>query len=430
MSADGHLIYLVGILVMVGLVVPLHEWLRLRRQLQQAETRAEVAERQLQQLLEALDEQQRAALQGYLDHAQPMPAPPAGLAPTLRAVQERHPDDGYAVPLGWVVVNGVPDLATVSLHGDSPYKAGHILLTGETDWGKDAWAVLLALTVCHRTTPTQFRLFWIDGKGADAALWDGRAHNWRPPITRAQDIRGAVKAVETEREQRAHLLQQHRVTKWEELPAETRPPLLWVYVSELKLLRKTLGKDLEHWLEAELASARACGIRYCIATQTATNMKTEWRSQVGLFVAGGQASRDGDKPNIGLGTDEIRQRGGLPPSVLDTPGTFTIRNRRRVITVRTAYLTLAERKAALAALPAAPGVATAPPAPPTGAPDLSLEQYQQVCALLGAGRSDGQIVAEVFGVTGGRRYQPLRAQVAAVRADYQEPSSSLREAQT
>jgi hypothetical protein len=50
--------------------------------------------------------------------------------------------------------------------------------------------------------------------------------------------------------------------------------------------------------------------------------------------------------------------------------------------------------------------------------------------LLRAGRSDGQIVAEVFGVTGGRRYQPLRAQVAAVRADQQEPSSSLREAQT
>jgi uncharacterized membrane protein YcjF (UPF0283 family) len=45
MSADGHLIYLVGILVMVGLVVPLHEWLRLRRQPQRAETRAEAAER-------------------------------------------------------------------------------------------------------------------------------------------------------------------------------------------------------------------------------------------------------------------------------------------------------------------------------------------------------------------------------------------------
>jgi hypothetical protein len=38
-----------------------------------------------------------------------------------------------------------------------------------------------------------------------------------------------------------------------------------------------------------------------------------------------------------------------------------------------------------------------------------------VLALVAEGKSDGQIVATVFQVTGGRRYRPLVDQVAAVR---------------
>jgi hypothetical protein len=398
-------------------------WREMHDRLRQVEAQAQVAEQQLQQALALLDAPQRVALSGALTDVHPLLTPPEGLDATVQAVAATHPHDTYAFPLGWITRSGTPTLITASLYGDSPHKSGHVLVTGETDWGKDGWAHLLALTLCSRTTPAQFQLFWIDGKGPDGALWRGRAHNWKAPVTRTGDIRAAIQIATAERERRAHLLQQQGVTKWEELAVDVRPPLLWVYVSELKLLRRFLGRDLEIWLEAELSSARACGIRYGIATQTVTNMRTEWRSQIGLCVAGAQTSRDGDKPNLGIGTDEIRERGGIPPSVLDQPGMFTVRNRRTVFTVRAPYLSLEERKAALAALPAEPLQPDSTRPPDTAQQSLTQEQQQRIRELLDLGKSDGQIVADIFQVRGGRRYRPLQQQVAAVRAQVQRSST-------
>jgi hypothetical protein len=103
-----------------------------------------------------------------------------------------------------------------------------------------------------------------------------------------------------------------------------------------------------------LSSARAGGIRYCIGLQNATNLRMEWRSQIGCYIAGGQTSRDGDKPNLNMSTEEIRERGALPPSALPSAGYFTMRRRRDVVTVRAPLITLAERRAILARLPDRP----------------------------------------------------------------------------
>ena len=217
-------------------------------------------------------------------------------------------------------------------------------------------------------------------------------------------------------------------------------------MSELKLLRKQLGSELEQWLERELSSARAGGIRYCIGLQNATNLKMEWRSQIGCFVAGGQSSRDADKPNLNLSTEEIRERGAIPPSALPAPGYFTVRVRRDVATVRAPLISLAERKDLLRRLPAAPSMLPVFPTPSTAQESLGSlfpvaeevpadsailtpvgpeehlpegwgeGQYAQARALLAEGKTDGQIVAAVFKVTGGRRYGPLVSQVAQVRA--------------
>lgn len=410
------------ILIVLCLVLgwPLYAYWRMKYRVQIAEAKLVETENRHRSFLDALDEVQKQAVDNYITSSHPLKEPPAGVKDNLHEVIRQHPQDPYAFPLGWVTRNGVPDLYTVSLYGDSPYKSGHILLTGETDWGKDGWVFLTAALLCMRTNPTQLRLFWIDGKGPDGALWQRLAHNWMEPVTNADDIGRAVKVLEREREQRSLLLQHHGVTKWEELSVEVRPPLLFVYVSELKLLRRAIGKDLEAWLEAELSSARACGIRYCIATQTATNMKTEWRSQIGLFVAGGQSSRDGDKPNVGIGTDEVRERGGIPPSSLDLPGMFTVRLRRHVVTVRASYLSLDERKSILAQLPPAPSavdVSIGVSKDVGTENEISPENRKRIEELILEGKSDARVIAIVFNVTGGRRFAPLKEIVANVRMD-------------
>ncbi|MEI8306021.1 MAG: hypothetical protein WCF99_03035 [Chloroflexales bacterium] len=332
---------------------PVYEVLKLRRRARRAEERAAQLAQDYQHRFDALDAVQRQALEKLLQHPQPLRTPPAGFAPTLRAVADYHREDPYAIPIGWQNSDGVADLVTGSLHGDSPYFVGNVQVTGMTRWGKNIWEFLTTTTLCYHTTPAQLRIFCIDGKGPDGALWRGLAHNWREPITREEDIPGAISALEGLRTERMRLLEQHNVTKWEELPANLRPPLVWVVINELSLLEKVLGRELEHWLTRELSSALAGGIRYCILMQDASNWETGWRRQIGLAIAGGQVSRDADKPNLGMSTAEIKDRGGIPPSELSERGCFTARFYRDVVSVSIPYLNVEERKAAIARLPRA-----------------------------------------------------------------------------
>lgn len=330
---------------------PVYEVLKLRRRARQAEERAAQLTQDYQHRIEALDSIQRQAFEKLLQHPQPLRTPPAGFGPTLRGVAAYHETDPYAIPIGWQNSDGVADLVTGSLHGDSPYFVGNIQVTGMTRWGKNIWEFLTTTTLCYRATPAQLRIFCIDGKGPDGALWRGLAHNWREPITREEDIPGAIAALEALRGERMRLLEQHDVTKWEELPPQSRPPLIWVVINELSLLEKVLGRELESWLTRELSSALAGGIRYCILMQDASNWETGWRRQIGLAVAGGQVSRDADKPNLGMSTAEIKERGGVPPSELAERGFFTARFYRDVVSVSIPYLNVEERKAAIARLP-------------------------------------------------------------------------------
>jgi len=337
--------------VLLVVAWPVYEVLKLRRRARQAEDRAAQLTQDYQHRIEALDSVQRQAFEKLLQHPQPLRTPPVGFGPTLRGVAAYHETDPYAIPIGWQNSDGVADLVTGSLHGDSPYFVGNIQVTGMTRWGKNIWEFLTTTTLCYRTTPAQLRIFCIDGKGPDGALWRGLAHNWREPITREEDIPGAIAALEALRGERMRLLEQHSVTKWEELPPQSRPPLIWVVINELSLLEKVLGRELESWLTRELSSALAGGIRYCILMQDASNWDTGWRRQIGLAVAGGQVSRDADKPNLGMSTAEIKERGGIPPSELAERGFFTARFYRDVVSVSIPYLNVEERKAAIARLP-------------------------------------------------------------------------------
>lgn len=398
---------------------------------------------ELRRTLVALDATQRRAVSAYCHGQRPCDEPPAGVKPTLQQIHQEYPGDPYIVPLGWEIVDGTPAVVAVSLHGDSSIKSGHMLLTGETDSGKDTLAFLMAAVLCSRTRPHQLQICWIDGKCADGALWCGKVHNWREPTLGAEKVAEAMAALQAERQRREQIIVEAGVTRWEELPRDIRPPLLWVYVSELELLA-TGTSSLEQWLKTELTAARASGMRYCIAAQTVSGKSTTWRGQIGCYIAGCQSARSANEPNIGLTAEEIRERGALPPSELSAPGYFTVRVKKDVATVRAPLIDLADRKAVLAHLPDHPipevarGVvelsevailpngngstvqdaSTSPATDGKGAKVWTSEQREQVIALIRAGnRTDSQIVNDVFRVRGGRYYRPLVEQVVALRRE-------------
>lgn len=460
MSDAMQAFYYIAMIVVLVAVLPIYNYMKLKRALRLAEGRARQAESELARTVAALDAVEREALDRRMTGSHPLDTPP-DFQTTLSTVDDKHHDDPYAIPLGWLEVEGERDLATVSMHGESPYKTNHALITAETDMGKDGWAFVALSTLCSRAKPDQVQTFLIDGKGPDAELWAGRAHNWRAPVASEDEVEGAVQALEVERARRMKVLKDHGVTKWEELPLIAgRPmmPLLVVYVNELKLLKKPLGTGLETWLEQELASARAAGIRYMLATQNATKMKTEWRSQIGLFVGGFQSSRHADEPNVGLSTEEIREQGALPPSEIPGPGYFTVRLRRQVVSVRASRVDLAERKAIIASLPAATvssrstGVlssaweragsdfqSSSQSLQNSGsegrtedgkaeegvsisrdeqrAEQMFAAQRERVVDAIRAGRTDGQILREVFEIESGRLYGPVKRHVIALRAE-------------
>lgn len=286
--------------------------------------------------------------------------------------EEKRPRYGrYAFPIGWVLgADGQPDCAWESLVGG----INHILITGQSDAGKDNAALNILLGLAHQHGPDELRIAILDGKGGvDWKPWANAAHLWCL-ARRKEDLRPVLDALTAERERRTEILWNHGVAKWEELPDRAREPLLVVYVAELTLLEgalrqtpeskaedgtKVKAPTLEEWLNQELVSARALGIRYILAAQTVSNMATRWRTQVGLALAGFQPSQSQDLPNVGMGTAELVGHGAIPPSQLPAPssgaaGVFTAVQGREALTVRTVYLSSEERRRQVQLLPRKP----------------------------------------------------------------------------
>lgn len=331
--------------------------------------RAVAAEQELAAVLETLSAPERQRVERERNRSRPMPHPPSGLMPTLTRLRHipEHAGDPYAFAVGWEVTRGNPDIVSLSLASDSPYRSGNIAITGEPGHGKGTLGQSILLQLAHNTTTSQLRLQILDPKVSDGALWRGKAHLWRAPVLGEDkaEIRGLLDALRAERIRRDQLRADHRVREWEELPVEVRPPRLLVWITELS----TIAKAIEHcddWLEDELAKCRAAGITYLIDLQNQSGKEMAWRSQIGTFIAGFQSSNHHIRPNIGLSAEEIRDLGGMLPTELHR-GQFTVRNKREVLTVAAPHYRMVDLEVALAALPDAP---SAPVPAPTATPTL------------------------------------------------------------
>lgn len=274
--------------------------------------------------------------------------PPADFMDTT----ERLSSNPYSFPLGWSI-NGLVDAQFV---GD----VNHIALTGQSDSGKDnaALGILLSLALYHTPQEVQFAL--VDGKGLDWIDFEGKEHTWML-AAQAEEIPEAMQRLTAERKRRYEILRKAKVQKWDQYQGHDLP-LLVVFVSELSLLEGAVGKksELTDWLNAELTSARAFGIRYIIASQTMSNFDTRWRSQIGLYIAGYQPNASQDTPNCGFNSQELAERGTKAPSDLPVPshvdykGIFCVVKGRDSTNVRTAYISPEQRTILMNMLPDKP----------------------------------------------------------------------------
>ena len=291
--------------------------------------------------------------------------PPADFRAINSYIKTHRAGDPYTIPLGWQHLhNGEADLLTAQLVGD----VNHILITGQSDAGKDnaVMSMFLALATIHRPQQVQFCV--IDGKGLDWAAWASKAHTWRVALD-PESIASTKAAISAERKRRGTLLLAAGVAKWDEYQGNDLP-LLVVFISELSLLEDaTKASELAAWLNSELSAGRAFGIRFIIGTQNASNFSTRWRGQIGLFLAGFQPSRSADEPNTGFSTHELESIGAVPPSQLPAPpvgaGVFTAVQGRSAYTVRASFLPSQHRAWVLATLPNKPPKPQPRPAPTT-----------------------------------------------------------------
>lgn len=357
--------------------------------------------------------------------------PPADLRVALAYISERYAHRRYTLPLGWQrSADGSAVLVVAHLIDD----VFHALITAKSRAGKDNAVLTWLLSLALLNPPERLQVAIVDGKGGlDWVGWQGKLHTWLLAINK-ESIAPAVAALTAERERRAAILRMAGVSSWEGYKGSDLP-LLVIYVSELLLLQDaTSPKELERWLNSELSSAGAFGMRYIVATQTASNFSTRWRTQIDLFVAGFQPSASQDQPNTGLTSVEIKAAGGVPPSELPglplSRGVFTLVQGRQIETVRVGYLDDAQRRQWLAKLPGstepptmplgaqrsatvatAPGQALPPVDPAPGADLIGKVSDDEIKALLAANTPVRHIAARLRG-----RMQKRLKRIAAVRA--------------
>jgi hypothetical protein len=351
------------------------------------------------------------------DAGQALAHPPSNLQEAISYISNDSGFD-YDLVIGWYRVNNSAHCLSAPLVGD----VYHTLITGMSRAGKDNLALNALLALAIQYNPEQVQFCIIDGKGLDFCEFEGKAHTWHLAL-KPSEIGAAMEALSKERDRRGDILRGAKVSKWENYQNQDLP-LLVIYVSELSLLEGAVGKrQLTDWLNQELAAGAAFGMRYIIATQTASNFDTRWRSQVSLYLAAFQPSQSQDQPNTGLTTNEVKTAGGIPPSELPAPptgaGVFTCVQGRSVYVARAGLMDDRQRQRLLNKLPLASFQELVPSVPadtngkyhrepepvqePVQEPVREPEIREKIRQLANDGWSRNKIAAEI----GGKRERTL-----------------------
>lgn len=288
---------------------------------------------------------------------------PSDLRFVLAYMRKHQPGGKYLWPVGWYLStdDGKPRLVWTSLKGE----ANHFLISGTTNSGKDNLARYGIYTLCLQHTPQEIQFAIMDGKGLDWLGFSGKAHTWG--ISLSHEFHDALASrITREMRVRQWKIQQTGVRSWDDYKGGDMPMLV-ILVSELYLIAMALGQSgksgsgkdqLKNWLTPLVTAGRAFGMRVIVLTQSATNMPTEWRGQLNTYLAGAQPAPNHDEPNTGLRAENIKAKGGVPPSEMPSVPTYagvvTYVQGMEVGTVRSGFVTDEQIDSILAGMPDAP----------------------------------------------------------------------------
>lgn len=318
---------------------------------------------------------------------------PVGLSGVITML----PDDPWAYPIGWHMLDGRWVLQAATMQPGTDRSAVNVLITGQIGSGKD-WVVRgIVHALMDRLTPTDLSLVLIDGKGLDYPVYDDC-----PFVLRTAHVIEHVAPCLTwldhvVRDRRDRLAAAGAKNWWEYYRAGGRDmPFLLVYVSELTRLERFVDKFWT-WLEDHLTTDRAYGVGFILGTQTAANMPTRWRNQCQVFIAGYQPSKHADAPNTNIPTEDWNRGGCLPPSQLPlAPGHMAVAHGRALTNVRGVAVTDQEEAQRLTDLKAQWGGSEPdePDSPDSPDDDPATPTIEDISAWVGQQRQAGEPVTQ------------------------------------
>lgn len=270
--------------------------------------------------------------------------------------------DSFAFSVGWEVNRTRPGVIGFTLRDDAQAGAGHILISGEPGWGQCDLLRLILSQLDRRCSSDRLQIVSLPGAYVGGLTRLPREHRWTTLLDDAdgEALPVALDALRVERQARLASLAASAVRRWDDLPADARPPRLVVIVA----LEPTVAlyPTIERWLATELAMAQQAGMTYIILAGSVAPTSHVWLGQITTFLAGFQSSAEKTFWNIGMRNDEIKLGEILPRLRLPRRGFFTLRTQHEVTTVFVPPLS--------ATTPAIPGgdpipVRSAEPATPT-----------------------------------------------------------------
>ncbi|MDF2876546.1 MAG: spoIIIE, partial [Sporomusa sp.] len=184
------------------------------------------------------------------------------LREVLEADEFQRSSSGLTVALGKDIA-GQPIVADLA-------KMPHLLVAGATGSGKSVCINTLITSVLFKARPDEVKLVLIDPKMVELSNYNGIPHLLTPVVTDAKKAAAALNWAVQEMERRYEVFATagvRDISRYNELHAEGRLPLILIIIDELADLMMVAPVDVEDAICRLAQKARAAGLHLVLATQ-------------------------------------------------------------------------------------------------------------------------------------------------------------------
>ena len=350
----------------------------------------------------------------------------------------------YAVPLVWTARGNEMLLhwcRLTALDTQPQGEVNHMTIAGLKNTGKDSIILMIAVVLAKMHSPEELGFYVIDGKG-DLILLKLLQHTVMC-ATEEDTILSAFEAVEKERDRRQQIINNQSLNdrymhKWETLPETVKrennmTQLLCVFISEIALLQSRFSSETEFnkRMTPFILACRSAGIRVFLSTQNFSGKDVEWRGQVDLKLSSAQSQWSDVRPNLGIESKQIEERGAVPPHKLNPTehkGVFTVTHAGDAVTGRASWLSPEETQKAFNTLPLRVPNDPAITPPVEEKKERSREEkIQEAMEFLrnNRGMSTSAVATKLFGVAGGNDWSIVRAAEQRLTAEQESDKKEI-----